>query len=209
MKTFLRAAGLLAALTLAPLAANAAGAGSGTSTYQCAPYEAITSIYPSGNSYTADADGIITGVNPNDQNSMENGGCQLVGAAGYTMLGRIIGANMNSTADQKVAAAQWFVAPNAYYMPGEMVAKDCSVSLTTAAGAVYDAAAKGGNRIFGSGAAQAFTGCTGSGTGQHVAAITGSAVVDAGSTLPIFSLTTGQGAPATANIYFFGYILGQ
>lgn len=188
---------------------------SGTSafaaTMQCAPYQQFTGApYPGTGPYSADLDGIVTGVSANDVDALIKGGCQPVGTAGYTLLGRIIGANMNVTTDQAVPAAQWFVPATAYWSPGVMIGKDCSVSLTTAAGAAYDTASKGGNRIYGSGTTQAFTGCTGAGTGtgQITAALSG-ALYEPSSTVPILSLTTAQGAAATANIYFYGYVLGK
>jgi hypothetical protein len=196
----------------AALAAVFVSAAAHAATMQCQPYQQVTGgAYPGTGSpgYTADLDGIVTGVAANDTDALVKAGCSVVGQSGYTLLGRIVGANMNVTMDQKVSAAQWFVGANQGWVPGEMVAKDCSVSLTTAAGAVYDAASKGGNRIYGSGTTQAYSGCTGANTGQHVAALTGSAIVEAGSTLPVLSLTTAQGAAATATIYFYGYVLGQ
>lgn len=193
-------AGLLL-LALAPAAAHAA-----TVTMQCAPSQVITTTYPSGSTYTADTDGIVTAVNGNDVQAMQMAGCMMVGQSGYTLIGRIVNANMNVTTDQ---AATMFIPANAYYIPAQMVVKDCTASLTAAQGAVYDAASKGGNTLFGS-TTQVMTGCTGAGTAQPVAVTTaGGKVVDAQSAPPILSLTTAQGAAAKANVYFYGYVLGQ
>jgi hypothetical protein len=189
---------------LAASLALAAASPSFAATMQCAPFQTVQAA--TATTYTADADGIVTGVGPNDVRSMEPAGCQLIGLSGYTLIGRIVGANMNSTSDQP---ATMFIPANSYYVPGAMIAKNCTTSLTTAAGAVYDASAKGGNRIYGSGTTQPFSGCTGAGTGQNIAQLTGAAVVDPATSPPILSLTTGQGSAATANVYFYGYVLGK
>jgi hypothetical protein len=197
---------LTAALAAALISAGTAQA----ATMQCAPYQTFSGApYPGGNSaagYTTDADGIVTGVAANDVNALHAAGCVQIGVAGYTLIGRIAGANMNATTDQK---ATMFISPSAYYVPSYMIVKDCSVSLSLVQGAVYDAASKGGNTLFGS-TTQAMSACTGAGTAQSVSATTaGSKIVEAETAPPILSLTTAQGAAATANVYFYGYVLGQ
>jgi hypothetical protein len=174
-------------------------------TMQCAPFQTIQGATTA--SYTADADGIVTSVAANDTTSLSQAGCDQIGGVGYTLIGRIVGANMNVATDQP---ATMFIPANAYYVPAEMVLKNCSVSLTTAQGAFYDAASKGGNILFGSGTTQGFTFCTGAGTVHALAVSTaGSKLVEAQTAPPILSLTTIQGAAATANVYFWGYVLGK
>jgi hypothetical protein len=181
-------------------------------TMQCAPFQPIQAgPFPSGATYTPDADGIITGVNGNDVDAMMNGGCITTGVGGLTLIARIVGANFNVTTDQ---TATMLIPAGSYYVPFSMITKDCSTSLTTAKGQVYDAAAKGGNALFGSSVTQAFTSCTGAGTVETIAATastggTAGAVVDAVTVPPILSLTTAQGGAATANVYFYGYVLGK
>jgi hypothetical protein len=206
------AAALAAAAILGASHAFAAGPGTGTSTFQCAPYQVVAGgAYPGtggtqGGGYIANADGLVTVSNSNDIHPLLNAGCDFVGVQGLTLIGTLA-ANMNVTTDQKVTM---YIAPGAYYIPSYMIVKDCSVSLTTAQGAVYDAASKGGNTLFGSGTTQAFTACTGAGTAQPISATTGGTkIVDAQTSPPILSLTTAQGATATANVYFYGYVLGQ
>jgi hypothetical protein len=190
---------LLAALVAAPAFANAA-------TMQCTPFQTFGTNFPTGANYTADPDGIVTAVNVNDVVELEQGGCTQIGTSGYTMIGRIVGANMNVTTDQP---ATMFLNPGEYYVPGNMIAKDCSTSLTTAAGSVYAAASKT-TAIFGSGATQIFTACTGAGTATSLPAVAaGIALVLPSTSPPILSLTTAQGAAATANVYFYGYVLGK
>jgi hypothetical protein len=192
--------GLAAALALATASPSFAA------TMQCAPFQTIApNPFPSSGPYTAAADGIVTGVAANDIIDLEQSGCVQVGIGGPTLIGRLIGANMNSTADQTVTL---LINSSQHYIPLYMVAKNCSVSLTTAAGAVYPAASKGGTIIIGSGTTQAFTGCTGTGlTDQYIAAAAGGLnQYLAQSTPPILSLTTAQGAAATADVYIWGFV---
>jgi hypothetical protein len=199
--------GLAAALALAATSPSFAA------TMQCGPFQTITpNPFPSSGPYTAAADGIVTGVAANDIIDLEQSGCVQVGIGGPTLIGRLIGANMNSTADQTVPM---LIPTGAYYVPSSMVVKNCSTSLTTAKGQVYDAASKGGNVLFGSATTQVFTSCTGVGTAETLAATaatggTAGAVVDSGSANPpILSLTTAQGAAATADVYVYGYVIGN
>lgn len=113
--------------------------------------------------------------------------------------GELLNANFNSTADQPIV----ITAPTALYDIDSIEVSSASVSLTTAAGGVYPAASKGGTAIVGS--------------GQAYSTLTAAAANAAGSTLLLtlasginttaynlgtlyFSLTTAQGAAATANI---------
>jgi hypothetical protein len=194
------ATGLASGAVLPPGAGIAA-------TMQCAPYQVISTPYLTGTTYTADRAGIVTGIANNDIAALDNFGCTIVGVGGETLIGRLVGANMNSTADQSIPM---LIAANQSYTPTAVVVRNCSVSLTTAAGSFYSAAAKGGTTLAGSGATQAFSGCTATGlTGQTIAATAaGGNVVLPASTPPILSLTTAQGAAATADVYVYGR-LGQ
>jgi hypothetical protein len=188
---------LLAALLAAPALANAA-------TMQCTPFQSFSTTFPSGTGYTADADGVVVSVNTNDVLPLEQSGCTQIGTSGLTLIARLIGANFNVTTDQTVPM---FLNAGQYYVPSYMIVKDCSVSLTTAKGQVYDAASKGGNALFGAAVTSVYTGCTGAGTTAITAANT--FPIDASTLPPIFSLTTAQGAAATANVYIYGYVLGK
>lgn len=120
--------------------------------------------------------------------------------------GQLYAANMNTTADQPIPVS----VPSATYMVAEIIVSNPSVSLTTAAGGFYSAASKGGVAIVA--AAQAYSGLT-----TNAANTTGNALVLSPSTAggttdfggpqgvsPVktiyFSLTTAQGAAATADI---------
>jgi hypothetical protein len=202
------AAALAAVLAACSHAFAASGPGTGISTYQCAPYQVIAAgPYPTSGPYAAGADGIVTGVSPNDTLPMLNAGCSLVGAGGnsYELLGRLIGANMNVTTDQPFV---WLAAPNTVYRVTKITCTNASTSLTSAEGGVYTAASKGGTAIVA--ATQAFSGLTGSTLALDLTlASTPSNTFFASSTAaPILSLTDAQGAAATADCYVYGQ-LGQ
>ncbi len=121
-------------------------------------------------------------------------------------LARLIGANMNSTADQ---AFTWRISgggPNTglfRYVVESIRVVNASTSLTTAAGGIYDTASKGGVAIVA--AAQAYTALTGATLGTNLTiAAAGLAIL---SNPPILSLTTPQGGAATADFYIFGRFL--
>lgn len=122
--------------------------------------------------------------------------------------GSLIGANMNVTTDQAIPIS----VPSYTWMVDDIVVSNPSVSLTTAAGGVYSAISKGGVAIVSSG--QAYSGLT-----TNAANTTGNALAltlsTAGNTtdfqgfgvsdinLLYLSLTTGQGAAATADVRVF------
>jgi hypothetical protein len=175
-------------------------------TMQCAPFQTIApNPFPSSGPYTAAADGIVTGVAANDIIDLEQSGCVQVGTSGLTLIGRLIGANMNATTDQTIPL---LINSSQHYIAFYAVVKNCSVSLTTAQGAVYAAASKAGTALFGT-TTTPFTGCTGATTDQAVAAATSTGLDQfvAQSAPPILSLTTAQGAAATADVYIYGFVL--
>jgi hypothetical protein len=114
------------------------------------------------------------------------------------LLGKLIGANFNVTTDQAIV-----LTPNC--VPMEFLVTNASISLTTAAGGIYTAAAKGGVAIVA--ATQVYSNLTIATRAvlltiaQLMNAVAGTAATPA---QIFFSLTTGQGAAATADIYVFG-----
>jgi len=123
---------------------------------------------------------------------------------GGILLGSLIAANFNSTADQQITI---FDNPSKYILRRIVVA-NASTSLTTAAGGIYTAASKGGTAVVA--ASQAYTTLTGSTLFLDLTLnTTSSANITVKSAIPnlYFSLTTAQGAAATADIYVFGDIL--
>lgn len=116
------------------------------------------------------------------------------------LLGRLLGANFNSTADQAIA-----IVNSAKYHIQNITICNASVSLTTAAGGFYDGAAKTGNILVA--AAQVYSALT-SALAQlnpTLAAYTNNNVYTAQQIY--FSLTTAQGVAATADIYIYGFSL--
>jgi len=121
------------------------------------------------------------------------------------LLARLIGANMNITTDQPMTwvAGTTPNATNFRYVVERILVNNASLSLTTAAGGIYDTASKAGVIIVA--AAQAYATLTAATVGMDLTiAGTGRVMLAA---VPIFSLTTGQGAAATADIYMFGRYL--
>jgi hypothetical protein len=112
----------------------------------------------------------------------------------------LLGANMNSTADQALSKAYAFSA----FVIDKIIVTNASTSITTAVGGFYGAASKGAPILVS--AAQTYAALTASDiilnpTLQAVAQrrMTGSSV--------FFSLTTAQGVSATADIYVMGTAL--
>jgi hypothetical protein len=117
------------------------------------------------------------------------------------LLGRLIGANMNETTDQSFVMTNW-AALNPFRIT-KITAKNASVSLTTAAGGVYPVASKGGTAIVA--AAQVFSTLTAAAIALDLTLAAGTTVYPKGGKA-ILSLTTAQGAAATADFYLFGDI---
>lgn len=111
-------------------------------------------------------------------------------------LGRLIGANMNTTADQPISICA------SKYIVRRIIAVNPSTSLTVALGGVYTGANKSGTAVVAG--TQAYTGLTGS--SKFTDATLASGVVGDVLTVPelYFSLTTAQGGAATADIFIFG-----
>jgi hypothetical protein len=115
------------------------------------------------------------------------------------LLGSILGANMNTTADQSIPVA------SAKYIPTLIYATNASTNLTTAAGGIYTAAAKGGTVIVP--AAQVYTALTAAAKWKALTIdpTGGGPTTDVVVAATLFlSLTTPQGGAATADIYIFG-----
>jgi D-serine deaminase-like pyridoxal phosphate-dependent protein len=113
------------------------------------------------------------------------------------MIGRLAGANMNSTADQAITlpAGSWEIV-------GVYAAKG-SISLTTAAGGIYTGASKGGTAVVAAG--QTYAALTGTETDVQICTVgaTPTVTLAAEGTGLYLSLTTGQGAVATADIFIY------
>lgn len=111
-------------------------------------------------------------------------------------VGVLKAANFNSTADQAIAMP---VLPA--YTIDKILVSNCSINMTTAAGGVYSAVAKGGSAVVAAG--QVYSALTASTKflSLTIAAV-GTTDIRTESILYL-SLTTGQGAPATCDVRVF------
>lgn len=153
----------------------------------------------SGTQYKADRVGVITGVAAIDLGSLLDAGC-----VSPSFIGRILNADMNATTDQS------FVLVNStlpYRITRISLANTGGVNLTTAAGGIYPSASKAGTAIVAN--SQAYTTATGATIVFDLTVVSGQQnVLRAAGFVPIFSLTTAQGAAALADLYLFGDFFG-
>ena len=135
-----------------------------------------------------------------DANSV---GTQLPDRFGQILLGELISANMNSTADQQIVI---FSAP-AKYIIRRIVVTNASISLTTAVGGIYPQVSKGGTAIVAN--SQVYSSLNA--TTKFIDLTIASGYTSGGSILTAksiyLSLTTPQGAAATADVYVYGDIV--
>lgn len=118
-----------------------------------------------------------------------------------SLLGRLIGADMNVTTDQTFSMNIPLLVP---FTISKILATNASIDLTAADGGIYDAAAKGGNAIVAN--TQVYTALT---TSSKLLSLT---IAAAGSgnvfqVAPILSLTGAQGEAATCDFYLIGNVL--
>lgn len=116
-----------------------------------------------------------------------------------TILGKLIGANMNTTADQPIAINA------SKYVIRKIIVTAPSISLTLAAGGIYTAPSKGGVAIVAATQLYAALTAVAKFLDLTLAAILGTDIRTEGTLY--LSLTTGQGAAATANVFVIGDIL--
>jgi hypothetical protein len=118
----------------------------------------------------------------------------------YRVIGKLIGADMNVTTDQGITI-QGLNDQFTKYVVERIVVTNASISLTTAAGGVYTAASKSGAIVAAGQVYSALTAAT-----KYVAlTLTGASLTDVLTVSTIYlSLTTGQGAAATADVYIYG-----
>lgn len=127
------------------------------------------------------------------------------------LIGQKIAANMNVTTDQNIPLV--LSAGFTRWKLDKIVVSNPSISLTTAAGGVYPAAAKGGTPVVA--AAQAYAGLTAAppaaGSSLDLTLAATVPTIEFGATQTalglFFALTTPQGAAATADIYVYGRML--
>ena len=107
------------------------------------------------------------------------------------LVGFLIGADFNTTADQSITITTG-------YRVTKITVTNASLNMTTAAGGFYSAGAKGGTQLVAS--TQVYTALT---SASVILSCTMNAIV-AGLSAVVFSLTTGQGSAATADIRIYG-----
>lgn len=116
---------------------------------------------------------------------------------GHTrLLGKLLSANMNSTADQAIPIN------STSYRVTKVVVRNVSTSLTLAVGGIYSATSKGGSAIVA--ATQVYSGLTGATKALDLTIATvGNTDMRTEANLYL-SLTTAQGGSATADIFVYG-----
>lgn len=125
-------------------------------------------------------------------------GGQSSGTPRYGIIGKLITANLNTTADQVFVMNTGFTT----YQIDRILATNKSATPTLAAGGIYTAASKGGSPIVA--ATQVFT--TLSAT-NIVTALT-LALTTSFTANPLYlSLTTANGSACTCDMYIFGWML--
>ena len=124
---------------------------------------------------------------------------QIFGTGMEQLIGTKLSANMNVTTDQAIPITR---IGSQKYLITKIVVTNASISLTTAAGGVYQTTSKGGTAIVAN--SQAYSALSASTTALNLTlAINRTYTLDN----IYFSLTTAQGAAATADIYVFGIVL--
>lgn len=116
----------------------------------------------------------------------------------YGIIGKIITANLNSTADQPFVMNTGFTT----YLIDRIQATNKSATPTLAAGGVYTAASKGGSAIVSAG--QVYTTLS---AANIVTALT-LALTTTFTANPLYlALTTANGSACTCDLYIFGWML--
>lgn len=141
--------------------------------------------------------GYVLGRNTLTSNIKTTGG--IVTTGNEILLGSKIGANMNVTTDQAIPITR--IGSKSFRIT-RIYVTNASISLTTAAGGVYPTTSKGGTAIVAAGQAYSALSAAAVGLDLTIAAVRTLAVSNI-----YLSLTTAQGAAATADVYVFGYIL--
>ena len=155
---------------------------------------------PSGTVYVPNADGQVAALYA-DIGVLTKLGFTPVNSES-NFIGALLGANMNVTTDQQIPL---FLPPTKLFTVSQILVTNASISLTTAVGGFYPAASKGGTALVSN--SQAYSGLTGSGLAISLT-LAGLARFAAGTNLYL-SLTTAQGAAATADVYVYGDELFQ
>jgi len=128
---------------------------------------------------------------------MSYSGINLLRPNSNPVIGYALGVNMNITTDQAISIS------GAKYVIRKVVVCNASINLTIAAGGVYTATSKGGFAVVA--ATQVYSALS---AAARFVDLTLAAATDTRTEATLYlSLTTGQGAAATADIYIVGDVL--
>lgn len=154
---------------------------------------------PSGTQYTVNALGQVIAQYADVAVLTRLGFTPVISPGQSGIVGTLLGANMNSTADQPFALQ---VNASAILRPFKVLVANASIPLTAAQGGIYTLPNKAQGQGLVVAANQAYTGLTGPGVALELT-IANQLKLTAGTSL-FLSLTTAQGAAATADFYLFG-----
>lgn len=127
------------------------------------------------------------------------------------VIGVLRSANFNITTDQSITIRPLTLADTGYiakatkYFITDIYVANCSASLTTAKGAFYTAASKGGTII--GATTTPFTNCASTTTTHRLTGLTNQDTTVFSAATLFLSLTTAQGGAATADVYIIGELL--
>ena len=169
-----------------------------------ATFGGTVSSTPSGTVYVPNAQGLVL-ASVLDVAVLSRLGFVTVNYPGQVgILGRLLGANMNSVLDQPFVM---LVSTTTRFRVSKITATNASVSLTAAAGGVYTAAAKAAGQGVLVASTQVYSALTAPGVALD---LTLALQLRLSVGTPVFlSLTTAQGAAATADLYLFGDVISQ
>ncbi len=165
------------------------------------PYQPIAA--QSGTIYTPDSAGVITSVALVDLRSLRNAGCEQVGVSSPSLIGRLLGVNMNTTANpgQRIPM---FNGTQPFRVT-KITVKNASTDLTTAVGGIYPAIDKGGTALVAN--SQAYSALSAANLALDLTIVATPGVTEYAATQGLwFALTTAQGSAATADLFVYGDI---
>jgi len=155
---------------------------------------------PSGAVYVADGNGVIANIQSlADMAGLVAAGCAQLSPPPSELIGKLLAADFNSTADQQIP-----LNIIQKYRVRRIVVENTTVNgMSTAAGGVYSAAAKATGQGIIVAAGQVYTRLTNAVTALELTLALPNLILTALTPL-YFSLTTGHGSAAFADIYVYG-----
>jgi len=162
-------------------------------------------VCSSGNIYASNVNNIIKNVaSVADLSDLTAAGCFVLNPPPSNLLFKLTGANFNSTSDQILIP---YFGGGKFRVTKITVGNTSVNGMSTAAGGIYTAASKATGQGVLVAAGQVYTGLTNAATALDLTLALPNLILNAGTSLYL-SLTTGQGATATADIYVFGDVYG-